>query len=149
MADVRYRRNIAGEHYVLRSPFGPVARDIRRRTMRVNVAARLLAPVGPSVPADRWSSGHQGGQLKRSIRSEIVVTAFGVVGRVGSDLDYAASVHEGSRGGYPIRPRRQGGWLRWRTPPEYSDQVFRRAVVHPGNRKGRPFLVQALREAQF
>lgn len=147
MTDVRYEANEAGLLYVTRSPFGPVGQDLRRRTINVNVAARRLAPRGPTVPPDKWSAGHRGGQLARSIQSEIVDTPSGMVGRVGSDEPYAMTVHEGSRP-HVIRPRRKR-YLRWREPPGYSDEVFSLGVRHPGNTRGRPFLLLALREAQF
>lgn len=144
---VPYRRHIRGEYEVLRTRFGPVGRDLARRTQRVNVAARFLAPVGPTIPPDQWSPGHRGGQLRRSIQSKIEETPTGLVGMVGSDEEYAATVHEGSEP-HVILPRRKRV-LRWREPPGYDDSVFSPGVLHPGTTKGRPFLVLALREAQF
>ncbi|HEX7276049.1 MAG TPA: hypothetical protein VF244_01620 [Acidimicrobiales bacterium] len=143
---VEFHRNEAGIAYVTRSPFGPVGKDLRRRTVAVNIAAVRGAPVGRTVPADTWSRGHKGGALKRSIRSEVVTRNGHLVGRIGSDLPYAAAVVSGSRP-HEIRPTRHR-FLRWLIPPGYGEQRFARRVSHPGTRRPNPFLQRALREAQ-
>lgn len=142
---VRYTRNIPGERQVTHARYGPVGRDIARRTGRVNDAARRGAPVGQSRPADQWFGGYTAGKLKASIKGDVHETPTGPVGTVGSDLSYAASVVKGAQT-HPISPRRKR-MLRWRSPPGYLDDVFAHRVQHPGYR-GNDFLGRALLAAQ-
>lgn len=142
---VTYRHNQAGLRYVLRSRHGPVGRDLARRVYNVEGRAILEAPLGKFIPGDEFGGGHIPGGLKGSIRSYVSETPGGLVGRVVAEVPYAASVHEGSRG-HPIAPG--GKFLRWRKPPGYSQEVFRRSVVHPGTRRGNPFLSRALKAAE-
>lgn len=148
---VEYHRNKAGEDYVTRARFGPVGRDLGRRTVLVNLDARRRAPVGPGRASDPWAAGYPGGRLARSIHSEVIYDEAGnLIGRITADVrrpgeltSYAASVHEGSTA-HAILPRRQR-WLRW--PTEGGD-VFSRGVLHPGNRRPRAFLRDALEAAR-
>lgn len=145
-----YERNIAGENYVTRSRFGPVGRDLGRRTVLVNLDGRRRAPVGQGRAQDEWFEGYPGGGLKRSHHSDVVTRGGNLVGvisadakRPGSKTSYAASVHEGSET-HPILPRRKK-WLRWPGP---SGDVFRKGVIHPGTRKPQPWLRQSLEAAR-
>lgn len=149
---VSYTRNIAGENYVTRARFGPVGRDLGRRTVLVNLDGRRRAPVGQGRAPDPWTTGYPGGRLKKSVRSEVLTRRGNLVGivtadavRPGATSSYAASVHEGSQGGYPILPRRKR-WLRW--PGADGQDVFRSGVVHPGIRRGNPYLRNALEAAR-
>lgn len=141
MAEVSYSRDRRGEDYVLRSRFGPVGQDLGRRTILINLDARRRAPVGENRSGDQWSSPRRGGRLRRSIRSEVVTEAGELVGRVIADAHYALVVHEGSRQ-HPISPHRPKQWLRW--PASSGGSVWRRQVIHPGTKKGNPFLRRSL-----
>lgn len=96
------------------------AGQVRRR-------AQELAPV-------------RSGRLRRSIRSTSRLGFRGWTSRVGSDLDYAEFVHDGTRP-HLIRPRRARA-LRFTAGGRV---VFARLVRHPGTRPN-PFLDRALRE---
>lgn len=148
---VNYTRNIAGENYVTRARSGPVGRDLGRRTVLVNLDSRRRAPIGEGRAADPWQPGYPAGRLKRSIRSEVTTRRGNLVGvitadavRPGQKTSYAASVHEGSEE-HVILPRRKR-WLRW--PAGDGTDVFSRGVLHPGTRRGRAFMRDALESAR-
>lgn len=95
--NVTIKLNQRGIARLLRSPTGPVARDVRRRAGNVQAAARR-------------NVHSRSGALARSITVEVVVARGSVGARIGSNLSYATFVHEGT-GIYgparrPIRPRR-------------------------------------------
>lgn len=76
--------------------------DITRRTNRVLVAARAKVPVDTA-------------RLKGSLSAEVRQEGVSVVGRVGSNLNYAIYVHEGTgiyAGRGYITPK-SGRYLRW------------------------------------
>jgi len=105
------------------------SRDELETTARqVMNRAKVLAPVDT-------------GRLRASIRIERR-TFLGLRARytIGSDLNYAAMVHDGTRP-HIIRPRRAQA-LRFRVGGRI---VYARVVHHPGTR-ARPFLDRALRE---
>lgn len=148
---VNYVRNVAGEKYVTSARFGPVGRDLGRRTVLVNLDARRRAPLGEGRAGDRWSAPRVPGGLKRSIHSEVVSVGGNLVGivtadamRPGETTSYAASVHEGSDP-HPIFPRRKR-WLRF--PGPGGQDVFSQGVSHPGTRRGNPYLRDALEAAR-
>jgi len=87
---VRFQLHQANLDALLRSPGGPVAREITRKTLRVHAAAVRGAPVDQ-------------GRLRGSISWEMQQDARGVVGRVGTNLHYATYVERGTR--TPIVPR--------------------------------------------
>lgn len=60
---------------------------------------------------------------------------------IGSDVEYAAMVHDGTRP-HRIEPRTPGGVLRFTVGGQV---VFARFVNHPGT-QAKPFLDRALRE---
>lgn len=96
------RLDSAGLQALLSSPQGPVARDIQRRTNRVRNAAIRRVPVDE-------------GRLKNSITMEMGMSGGTVVGRVGTNVEYAIYVHEGTGiyvGRDYITPKR-GKYLRW------------------------------------
>lgn len=118
---------------LLRSEHGPVGTDLTRRVLRVHAAARRLCPVDM-------------GRLRSSIRWSIRQDSRGLVGLVGSDVNYALYVHEGTRphwappGALNVWARRHG------FPAKGGDFLVRRAIAVKGT-KGRPFLLNALKEA--
>jgi len=130
---------------VLRSPGGPVAQDIWRRGQRVLNQARQNCPVDQ-------------GALRASLHAEAGQIDGAPSVKIGSNLEYAIYVHEGTglygRGGY-ITPR-SGRFLVWpaknnsgRGNRRYSggatsNYVFARRVR---GMKGRPFLRDALQAA--
>lgn len=148
---VQYTRNIAGENYVTRARFGPVGRDLGRRTILVNLDGRRRAPIGQGRAADAWTDGYPAGRLKKSINSRVITRGGDLVGiieadavRPGQATSYAASVHEGSSP-HTIVPRR-ARILRW--PGPGGRDVFARRVSHPGTRRPQPFLRDALEAAR-
>jgi hypothetical protein len=106
---------------------GPVYIGVNRFANRVLVRAQAHAP-------------ERTGALKRSLRKIAVFTPRGMTFQVGSDLDYAEAVHEGTRR-HVIRPR-NGKVMAFDVG---GRTVFARQVVHPGS-KGDPFLRRALAE---
>lgn len=81
---------------LLQSPAGPVAADIVRRSNRVLSDARRRCPVDE-------------GRLRASLASEIRVEPGTIIGRVGTNVEYALYVHEGTgiyAGKGPITPKR-------------------------------------------
>jgi HK97 gp10 family phage protein len=63
---------------------GPVGKDIQRRTIQVERAAKRLCPVDT-------------GRLRASITSTVAVDAQGLYGIVGTNVTYAAHVEFGTR----------------------------------------------------
>lgn len=103
-------------------------RELREASRQVVNRAKVLAPV-------------RTGRLRSSIRAE-PPRFFSLRGSVtvGSDLEYAAFVNDGTRP-HVIRPRR-AQVLRFQIG---GRTVFAKVVNHPGT-KARPFLDRALRE---
>lgn len=155
MAEVTYRRHIAGEHYVLRSRFGPVGMDIERRTRAVRDMGYRTAPLGEVRVGDAWAPSRIPGGLKRSHHFTVEMEGGKVVGTViadplpdrGRTTSYAASVHEGSDP-HLIYPRDASRRLRWPNPD--GSQNFRgrgQPVAHPGTRRSNPWLLRSLAAA--
>lgn len=82
MAD-RFRFDEAGLAALFESATGPVAKELTRRTVRVESGAKRLAPVDT-------------GRLRSSISHEIGRDARGLVGTVGTDVTYAPYVELGT-----------------------------------------------------
>lgn len=89
------RYNQAGMNALLRSPRGPVAADLLRRGRRVESRAKVLCPVNRS-------------RLRSSITHELVTIGGDLVVRIGTNVDYARPVHDGTGvygpKGTPIHP---------------------------------------------
>jgi HK97 gp10 family phage protein len=102
--------------------------ELREASRQVVNRAKILAPV-------------RTGRLRSSIRAEPprILSLRGSV-KVGSDLEYAAFVNDGTRP-HQIRPRNRQV-LRFQVG---GRTVFAKVVNHPGTRP-RPFLDRALRE---
>lgn len=102
--------------------------ELREASRQVVNRAKVLCPVDT-------------GRLRASIRAEPprIFSLRGSV-TVGSDLEYAAMVHDGTRP-HRIRPKTKQA-LRFVVGGQV---VFARVVNHPGTR-GKPFLDRALRE---
>lgn len=129
---VSHRLDTAAVAALLRSPAGPVARDILRRGKRVEAAAKRLCPV-------------DSGRLRSSIDTELRGSSAGPVARIGTNVEYAEAVHNGTGiygpKGAPIRPKRKKV-LMFKVGGEV---VFARSVK---GMKPRPFLVNALPAAK-
>lgn len=132
---VRHRLNIPAVNAMLRSPSGGLARDMYRRGKKVEAQAKRLAPVGKT------------GRLRSTITTEMVTDAGLPVARIGTNVDYAEAVHDGTGiygpKGAPIRPKRKRV-LRF-TPSGASKPVFARQVK---GAKPNPFLKDALPAAR-
>ncbi len=93
-----FKINNGGVSLMFRSPSGPGAQELLRRTLRVENRAKVLCPVDT-------------GRLRSSIiRGTVRTTATGLAQGVGSPVVYAAAIHEGSgppswSGGRGPRPR--------------------------------------------
>lgn len=107
---------------------GATRRELREASRQVVTRAKVLAPV-------------RTGRLRSSIRAE-APAIFSVGGRVkvGSDLEYAGFVNDGTAP-HIIRPQR-AQVLRFNVGGRV---VYAKVVNHPGTR-ARPFLDRALRE---
>jgi len=131
---VTHRLDQAALNAMLRSPSGPVARDILRRGRRVQAQAKRLCPVDD-------------GLLRSKIDVEMYAGPQGPTARIGTNLDYAEAVHEGTGiygpKGTPIRPKRKRFLVF--TPRGASEPVFVRQVK---GMRPRPFLKDALPAAR-
>ena len=107
---------------------GASRNELEQAARQVVNRAKVLAPVDT-------------GRLRASIRVEARRTfTLRSVYTIGSDVEYAAMVNDGTRP-HVIRPRNRQV-LRFRVGGQV---VFARVVNHPGTR-ARPFLDRALRE---
>lgn len=117
------------------SPNGDVAKDLAQRAIRVQSKARQL--VSGSMVKVRT------GRLRSSITWEIRSTSRGLVAVVGSNVEYAQYVHDGTGiygpRGAMIRPVNKK-MLSWKDP-DSGQRIFAKAVR--GSRP-RPFLREAL-----
>jgi len=84
MAGAYVRLNPEAIHVLLESERGPVGVDLLKRCIRVEAAAKRLAPVDT-------------GRLRSSITHEVGHDIRGLVGFVGSDVHYAIYQELGTR----------------------------------------------------
>lgn len=132
---------------LMAGPSGPVYRDIVRRTNGVLNAARRGCPVDE-------------GRLRSSLAMEVRTSSDAVVGRVGTNVQYALYVHEGTgiyAGKGPIRPKTArvlawpvknnsgGGGVRRYKAGATAQYAFAKQVR---GIRGRPFLRNALEAAK-
>lgn len=115
---------------LFRSPSGPVWNDIFRRGKAVENRAKRLVPVN-------------NGRLKQSITTEMGIEGGLPVAKVGTNVEYALFVHEGTGvygpRGIPIRPVRAKA-LRFK-PKGSKEFIYRkRSAGSPP----KPFLRDAL-----
>lgn len=131
---ITHRLDVAAINRLLRSPGGAVAKDALRRGYRVEAAAKRLCPVDQ-------------GRLRSSISTELRTGPTGLFVQVGTDVEYAMFVHEGTGiygpRGAVIRPKR-GRYLVF-TPKGGGETVFARSVR---GAPGVPFLRNALPAAR-
>lgn len=119
--------NDAALAQLLRGPGGAVVRDLTRRAIRVESAAKRLCPVDH-------------GRLRSSINWRLGRDVRGFYADVGTNVEYALAVEFGTRP-HIIRPRNKRAlyWKGARSPVAY--------VNHPGTR-AQPFLRPALAYAR-
>lgn len=139
--DVFVRLNGAALDSVLKGPNGLVVKDLIVRAERVKIEARRIAPVGKQHPGQKRK--FPPGQLRDSLVKTIVTVAGDIGIIVGSSLDYAFYVHEGTRP-HTIVPRKAPALV------FFSERAGRvivtKLVHHPGTQPNR-FLTKALRVA--
>lgn len=121
-----YTPNPTGIAALVRAPGGAVAADLLRRCIRVHARAVVLCRANT-------------GRLRSSIRFWLDTMGGQVVGVVGTDVEYALYVHEGTKA-HVIEPRNKSV-LRFQVAD--GRVVFAQRVNHPGTR-GNPFLRDAL-----
>lgn len=100
-------------------------RPVRRLANQILNRSKVLTPVDT-------------GNLRSSQRLFLRVNRKRVVARVFTRVNYAAPVHEGSEGPYPIVPKRKKA-LKFKVG---GQTIIVKKVIHPGN-KPRPFLRKA------
>ncbi len=131
-----------GMYELLESETGPVGKDILRRTLAVEARAVVLCPVDE-------------GRLRASIDHEVTRDSDGLVGRVGTDVEYALDVERGTGvfeetvpGIAPSKSKGQritaqgGGVLRFEIGGEV---IYRRSIK---GMRPQPFLRPALDAAE-
>lgn len=142
-----FRINEPALRALLQGPNGLVWRDIQTRSNRVQNAAKRLCP---------WDEG----RLRASIDVEMRVSRLGPIGRIGTNVEYAIYVHEGTgiyAGRGLIRPKKAGGVLAW--PAKNNSGKGRRRykggktagfafAKYTKGMRGRPFLRNALPAAK-
>ncbi len=125
---VIFIENKAGMEYLLRSPNGPVGKDLKLRGMRVLTGAK--AQVGVRT-----------GALRASLHMRHFSDTRGQYVRVGSNLNYARLHHDGSIP-HIIKPNRKHT-LKFQTKGQI---IFAHVVKHPGTKPNR-YLTDNLRLA--
>jgi hypothetical protein len=117
--------NEAGFHEETQAPGGDVHKYMERLGRQMVLIARRLVPKKTHM-------------LERSINSRVLNTGDGLILEVGSPLDYALMVHEGTRP-HIIHPN-QHRVLRFQ---DRGRIVYAKVVVHPGTRP-HPYLRRAM-----
>jgi phage gpG-like protein len=124
--------------HMFRDPTGPIGRDLKRRAINVESAAKLNASGRPGPNVDT-------GRLRSSITHEITQGPTGLVARIGSNVEYARYVEEGTLGTMPpeIRPRSKRA-LFWAGAEHPVAVIYN----HPGA-PAYPYLAPALEAARL
>lgn len=91
MSSVFHVANRAQLDFILKSPNGPVAKDLIKRGKRVETRAKRNLG-GLSGRPRRIDTGH----LRASVSSHLVVRPDGLAVRVGTGVAYALFVHDGT-----------------------------------------------------
>jgi HK97 gp10 family phage protein len=136
MARARVRITEGELAAAISGPRGLATAYVRRITRQIENRARLYAPVNT-------------GNLRGSITSAVTTRGLTVSGTVGSPLEYAVYVHEGTRP-HEIRARTPGGTLTWKAGPGSGEnrpgpRMYARRTFHPGTRP-QPFLRKAMED---
>lgn len=83
MADVFVKLDESGLRQILQGNDGPVFQELQRRVLKVHAAAVQNCPVDT-------------GRLRSSIRWSMGTDSQGLVGLVGSDVEYAGYINDGT-----------------------------------------------------
>lgn len=91
-----FQWNHVGLRQLLRDPSGPVYRDLARRAVRIEAAAKVNASHSPpSIPGE--GPAVQTGRLRGSITFRLGSDTIGPYADVGSNVAYAAYVELGTQ----------------------------------------------------
>jgi hypothetical protein len=99
--------NDAALQRMFRDPNGPIGRDLKRRAINVESAAKLNASgravAGANNPEGRGPNVDTG-RLRSSITYQIEERASGLVAKIGTNVEYGRPLETGLRGGrtYPF-----------------------------------------------
>lgn len=115
---------------LLQSQQGPVFHDLVVRTLRVQKAARRFCPVDH-------------GRLRASIRKDIRRDGRGYYGRVGTDVEYALAVHNGTRSHQVGSTRGPNTAIKFKAGGTDIFISWPNTVTIPA-RAGKPFLLAGL-----
>lgn len=137
-AKVTHALNPVEIQRILKSPTGPVARDLIKRGIRVQSKARRNLGGSTGTGPKRVDTG----LLRASIATQLRTDGNELVMRVGTGVFYSRWVHDGT-GIYgpraqPIRPKHKK-FLRWYT--KGGQAIFRRQIK---GMKPNPYLKAAL-----
>lgn len=122
----------------------PVGTYMRAKCEQVKLHSMAAAPGPGKPPRNTTGITYSKGVLEKAIVVNHERAPTGdLEGHVVSLPDHGIFVHEGTRGPYPITPKRPGGFLRW-SSPRTGGYVFARRVMHPGIRIRQPFLMEGL-----
>lgn len=140
MSKVTHKYDSQAMHAILKSPYGGLAKDMIKRAIRVRDRARENLLSSPRRYHD--------GNLWRSIGVQFFTVGGYPATRIGSDLEYARFVHDGTGiygpKGVPIKPKKSK-YLVF-TPYGAVRPVFTKEVKGmPPN----PFLKNALMAARY
>lgn len=131
MSDVRVEFDEGAIHALLNDRDGQVMRKLFARGKRIESTAKRLCPVDH-------------GRLRSSITTQFYSSGAGTVIRVGTDVEYARFVHDGTGiygpRGAVIRPRRSKVLV---FQGSNGKTAFARYVR---GSEGRPFMTRAMRE---
>lgn len=143
-AKVTHKLNQAEIRRILTSPSGPVAKALLVRGYRVQALAKKNLGGGTGTGPKRIDTG----RLRSSIAVELRRGPRGLLVRIGTNVEYAIFVHEGTgiygKNARPIKPKTKR-YLRFKVKGSkrytYATQVK--------GMKGNPFLVKALPAARI
>lgn len=150
-ARVRHKLNLVAITALLNSPSGPVAKDLIKRGIKVQTRAKRNLGGGTGSGPKRVDTG----LLRASIGTNLYTSTSGLTMRIGTGVNYALYVHEGT-GIYgpkmrPIRPK-NGKVLVFKSKVygakkgKYAGKVVVKSVK---GMKPNPFLVNALPAAKL
>lgn len=130
MAEIKFTFDAKGVTQILRSPAGPVGKYMLKLGRMTEAEAKRLAS-GVLVKVDT-------GRLAGQINHRLGVSSKGLFVEIGSNVEYAIYVHDGTKA-HTIRPKR-AKVLRF---PSGGGIVYATVVNHPGT-KPRPYLLNAM-----
>jgi hypothetical protein len=134
----RVELNRAEINRTVRSPAGPVYREVAKHTRRVTTLAKMKANVDT-------------GKMRSEINGETSIKGKRIIGRISSPAKYSMWVHEGRGPVYPkkaqalrFKPKKGRPQGRGARGSKGGYVFAKRVGPYPGN----PFLTDALKEGQ-